>query len=218
MSNAVVACITARNEADNICALVQGLKAKSYGVLVVDDGSTDGTASVARYAGAQVWRHWPAEGISWSQRQAWSVALAQGAQVILQLDAGESHSPTEANELIKALDPADIIIGSRFALRGSYVGGPRQYLSRLATAMCNSRFRQHLTDWTSGYRAFSAAAALQLLGHGYRAKMHGWQIEVLLRAIQDGLRIEEVPITYRAGRSSLNPRAMWEAFSIWAHG
>ncbi len=213
-----VACIAAHNEIDNIASLTWMLREYGFDVLVINDGSTDGTGLRARYAGARVVSHNPAQGIAWSQLQAWSTALADGAQVIVQLDAGESHSPADAKALTWALGPADIVVGSRFMRGSAYIGGPRRYLSKLATAMCNWRFGQHLTDWTSGYRAFTAEAATRLLNHGYKARMHGWQIEVLVRAIQDGMRIAEVPITYRAGRSSFKVSTAMEALGVWLRG
>lgn len=218
MSSPRVACIAARNEIGNIAPLIWMLREQGFDVLVVNDGSTDGTAMRARHAGARVWSHNPAQGIAWSQLQAWSTALADGAQIIVQLDAGESHSPADAKALTYALAGADVVVGSRFMRGGAYIGGPRRYLSKLATAMCNARFHMHLTDWTSGYRAFTAEAATRLLSHGYKARMHGWQIEVLVRALQDGLRIAEVPITYNAGRSSFKASTAMEALGVWLRG
>ena len=72
-----------------------------------------------------------------------------------------------------------------------------------------------LTDWTSGYRVYSAKAAEYLLGCQYRAKMHGWQVEVLFNAIRGGLSISEAPITYTAGRSSFNRSVAGEALGVW---
>ncbi len=218
MSGRVIACIAARDEGGNIYALVRELRARGLDVLVINDGSADSTGELAKAAGATVYGLRPSMGIAESYLTAWSIALTKGATAIVQIDAGGSHLPGDARGLLDTLGGADVVVGTRFATAGCYVGGWRQWLSRLATLACNLRYGFYLTDWTSGYRAFTADAARRLLSHGYRAKMHGWQIEVLIRALQDGLRVTEVPISYLGGRSSFNWRVAWEAFDVWVRG
>jgi dolichol-phosphate mannosyltransferase len=215
------ACITTWNEAQSIGALVRTLVGRGFSVFVVDDASQDNTANQAAAAGAtSVAFRSTRAGIGPCLVQAWHTALAYGCTRIVQLDAGGSHDPLDADRLLTGLDAADVVIGSRFLPKSCYLGGPlyRPYLSRLAAMMCNfAQSEAHWGDWTSGYRAFRANALCRLTVHHYRAKMHGWQIEVLAHAGADGLRIVEAPITYRAGRSSFNARTAWEAFIAWNH-
>ena len=112
-----------------------------------------------------------------------------------------------------------MVVGSRFCPGAAYHGGlRRQGLSRAAALACNVRYFHALTglsDWTSGYRAFSASALRKLARLEYTATMHGWQIEVLLAARWLGLDVLEAPITYYGGRSSFNRRVAGEAFNVW---
>lgn len=149
--------------------------------------------------------------------EAWARAWSAKCDYIVQLDAGGSHSPFDAPSLIHELENgADIAIGSRFCKGAHYVGNPKRALmSRLAASACNLKTGASISDWTSGYRGFSRTALDVLLSERFSAKMHGWQIEVLNRAIEYDLAIREVPITYTAGRSSFNRSVAWEAFKVW---
>ncbi len=208
------ACITTFNEWETIFELVLRLRERGLSVVVSDAASADNTVGMARMAGAHVIEHQERVGIGPALMDAWRYALEQGADRIVQLDAGGSHSPIHVHELL--MNPADLVIGSRF-LHGSYYGGRpwRAALSRLASAACNLKTGARLTDWTSGYRAFSAKAAWDLLSWRYGGAGHAWQIEVAHTALLDGLTIAEVPITYHAGESSFSWRSALEAFRVW---
>jgi len=214
----IVACVTARNEGATLGPLIHNLQAQGIQVIVVDDGSDDYTCKVGLHAGASMIIHTAPEGIGPSLLEAWEEALRQGADVVIQLDAGGSHDPSVAQWLTKGLTQADIVVGSRFMLGGRYHAGRplRRLLSKLASKACSRATGYQVHDWTSGYRAFSRHALESLLQHHYIARMHGWQIEVLDNALQDGLRIVEKPITYTPGQSSLDWRVAWEAFWVWA--
>jgi len=214
-----VAIITTRNEESTIGPLVLALKPR-YDVLVIDDASEDDTYRVALNAGAAEW--WPHPirmGIGPSLMEGWLWALKRGAESVVQLDAGGSHDPGEAPRLVSALQDFDMVIGSRFLPGSRYIGNrKRAALSRLAAAMCNNRqVKPRFTDWTSGYRAFTKDAIGVLLpwGFEYTTTMHSWQIEVLREAIRRKLTIGEVPITYRAGRSSFNRAIARDAVGVW---
>jgi hypothetical protein len=138
---------------------------------------------------------------------------------VVQLDAGRSHFPQAATHLVGRLGDADVLVGSRFREGACYLGDPgRQALSKAAALACNVRYFHALTgvsDWTSGYRVFSAGALRKLARLEYTATMHGWQIEVLQAALWLRLTITEAPITYQGGRSSFNRRVAKEAFGVW---
>lgn len=211
----IAAVITTRNEAGTIGRLVDALYAHADRVIVADADSTDDTLVFADMHGAAVF-HVGRVGIGPALRQAWTCALDFGATRILQIDAGGSHDPHEAPRLLDV--DADMVIGSRFTTGGVYVGRPwRAWLSRAAAAALNTaQPGARYADWTSGYRVFSADLARYLLRVPYQCEMHGWQIEVLARAGEAGARIVEVPITYRAGRSSFNLKIAGEGFQAYS--
>lgn len=211
----VAICITACNEEATIGALVRALKEQGFVVLVGDDSSTDATASEAERAGAVLDRH-EHLGIARSMLRLWRMALGTDAEQFVQMDAGGSHWAGDCAWLLQFLRWSDIVIGTRFITGARYEGRAwRQYASRLASVMCNRRTGEYWSDWTSGYRAFNCKALKLLSEHDYHCRMHGWQIEVLGHAVRDKLRIVEVPIRYKAGRTSLRLSTAVEAFEAW---
>ncbi len=213
----IAACITTYNEAESITSLVRALHDYWWKVYVIDDGSQDKTASLAILAGADVVvQTHGGLGIGPSLMIGWELALQHGATKIVQIDAGGSHNPADAVRLLEGTEHADLVIGSRFMDGSSYFPKTRRYrLSRLATALCNYVHSSSFSDWTSGYRAFSAQVAQRLLEKDYTAKMHGWQIETLGYASSMGFQIAEEPISYIPGESSFSPAVAVEAFGAW---
>jgi glycosyltransferase involved in cell wall biosynthesis len=210
------AVIAAKDEAETIGPLVRALRAQGLGVVVVNDGSTDATRTIAVRHGAVVLDHETGQGIGPSLLQGWRLALGMGADAVVQLDAGGSHDPAQAGQLLAGLDGADMVIGSRFCPGGVYVGRRwRAWASRLAAALLNFAAHARIHDWTSGYRAYSRQALELLLSKSYYQTMHAWQIEVLGQALGARLRVAEQPITYRAGRSSLKAAHVSEAIGEW---
>lgn len=219
---AIGAVITTRNEAGTIRALVSELRANGFApVVVVDDQSDDHTLDFAFDAGAKTLSNLSRYGIGLSLMRGWHWAILANCDYIVQIDAGGSHDPNEAMDLVELARAtgAGVVIGSRFCKGARYTGNPKRALmSRLAAFMCNlAQHGAHYSDWTSGYRVFSRRALETLLPIQYRGRMHEWQIEVLARAGEAGLRIVEAPITYSAGRSSFNRKVAWAAFQMWGH-
>ena len=211
------ACITARNEEETIGPLVNTLVGLGYEVFVVDDGSTDSTGDAVLPYGATVIRHRESQGIGPSLMEAWRAALALGCEAVIQLDAGGSHDPTVAPLIVAGLVATDVVIGSRFCWSSDYQGPRwRRWGSKLAAWLCSRAcgMGAEFTDWTSGYRMFSRKAIETLLEYDYKATMHGWQMEVLWRAVESGLVVSEVPITYRVRQSSLSLKVVLEALRV----
>ena len=217
------AVVTTYNEAATIGVLVGQLQRLGFTAVVIDDLSTDGTATAAIDAGAITYQTMGRKGIGPCLMRGWRYALADGATRIVQLDAGGSHDPLEARRMVDALvtTGADMIIGSRFMHGSGYDNShgrrSRPAMSQAAATACNLATGARFTDWTSGFRAFTAAAAKELLRPWYMSRMHGWQIEVLAQANAYGLRIYEWPIHYVAGRSSFNWKVAHEASNAWLH-
>jgi dolichol-phosphate mannosyltransferase len=206
--------VTTLNEARTIAALIRTCRAQGWAVIVADAASTDGTAAIARRAGATVLDVGRCP-IGPALMAAWHVALDAGAERVLQMDAGGSHDPLDGRRLLAS--HGDLVIGSRFVPGARYFGRPwRRVGSRAAGVACMLRTGVPLHDWTSGFRAFTPEALQVALAGGYRAMMHGWQIEVLVRVLRVGLTVYEVPIQYRAGRSSFGWREVREACRVWA--
>ena len=149
--------------------------------------------------------------------EAWDLALKDGCDYIVQIDAGGSHDPKQIDRFMTALYKGnDVVVGSRFMAGARYIGNPkRRIASRFATWMCNLKTKGNFSDWTSGYRAFSSDALTRLLKFEYKAQMHFWQAEVLHNAWLSRMTIGEVPITYTAGRSSFNRKVALEALRVW---
>lgn len=210
------AVITAKNEAATIGGIVTKLVTDGFKVIVINDGSTDDTAWNALASGAHVVHQFPSAGIGPSLQRAWKIALDEGADRIVQLDAGGSHDPDDAWGLLDKLDTCDMVIGSRFIANSEYIGKPLRALgSKFAAVMLNFASHAHISDWTSGYRAFNRTALNTLAAKQYHQTMHPWQIEVLGYAIERKLRIVEVPITYTAGGSSLKWHHISGAIMEW---
>lgn len=213
--------IPAKDEADTIGRLVT--EAAQYGtVLVVNDGSRDDTGPIAAKSGGLHLRHVSSCGIGLSIMDGWRVALANGAEWILVMDAGGSHDPRDIPKFpafagLNGTRVAHIVIGSRFVPGGRYYGRWwRKACSRFMALLCNlSQSGKWLHDWSSGFRLYSAGAVRQLLAVRYQAKMHAWQIEVLGWARFLHLSIKETPITYVAGQSSLSWSGVLEAALVW---
>lgn len=208
-------CIAARDEAKTIAELVSELWRLGFNVAVCDDGSRDNTATLAAARGAVVDRHEESHGIAQAMMDAWELALYHGAGRIIQMDAGGSHRPADALRFEGAT--ADMVVGSRFLPESAYTGRPwRAAMSRAASVVCSIKTGRWVSDWTSGFRAFTADAALYLLHHqNYVARMHGWQIEVLGKVVQAGMSFIEAPIHYTAGESSFDLSVAREAFDVW---
>lgn len=213
------AVITTLNEEVTIGHLVEDLRGLGLGVIVVDDASDDDTVYDARHAGASVIAHVLRTGIGPSLVEGWRYALEHGAEAVAQLDAGGSHYPQHIPHMIYRLQWAEVVVGSRFCRGAMYHGNvKRAVMSRMAALACNVKHFHRpygINDWTSGYRVFRADALRKLVTVQYTAIMHGWQIEVLRAALLLGMRVTEVPIVYRAGRSSFDGRVAREAFDVW---
>jgi hypothetical protein len=205
------AIITAKNEEATIGALVAKLVSMGLDVVVVDDGSTDSTGKEAITAGATVIRHEASRGIGKSLMEAWKYALEVGWDYTVQIDAGGSHNPTDANSFLKSIDKLagvgitkDLVVGTRFRSDSEYIGRRwRAAASSFVAGLLNWTTHKKISDWTSGYRVFSRMALQELSKPLYITNMHTWQIEVLFEAVRRGLTIAEFPITYRAGDSTM---------------
>ncbi len=195
----VLALIPAWNEAPRVGRIVEGARAY-LPVLVVDDGSTDGTAEVAEKAGATVVRHPRNRGKGAALKTGFAWALAHGYDAVLTLDADGQHDPREIPRFLAALDAGagDLIIGKR---QFSKMPWPRWWSTPLGTVLLSLALGRYIPDNQSGYRLITRRAleSLQLTSDGFEM-----EVEMIAEAIRLGLAIGWVPIRtiYGIGKRS----------------
>ncbi|MGJ4846432.1 glycosyltransferase family 2 protein [Leifsonia sp. Le1] len=198
------------NEEASVAAVVAEVYAKLPGVtcLVVDDGSTDDTARIAKEAGALVASMPFNMGVGGALRLGYQFARDNGFSVAVQIDADGQHDPGNVPSLIAALDGADLVIGARFSGEGDYeVRGPRRWAMNVLSTVLSRVVRTRLNDTTSGFKA-AGPRAIALFAHSFPAEYLGDTIEALVIAARGGLRVAQVPTSMRpraGGQPSHNP-------------
>jgi len=216
------------NEAENVeliaSAILEALPAAV--LLVVDDGSPDGTGRLADGLAAadpriRV-RHRPVkQGLGRAYLDGFGVALAGGATTVVQMDADFSHDPAVLPEMIAPIvgGEADLVIGSRYTTGGSVVdwGLARRVVSRGGSLFARVVLGLRPNDLTGGFKAWRATTLAAVPFGGIHAGGYVFQIEMTFRASRAGARIREVPITFRdrrVGQSKMSRRIIVEALVV----
>lgn len=196
----VLVIVPAWNEARNVGNTVAEVRqaSPSYDVVVVDDGSADGTAEVARAAGATVISLPFNLGVGGAMRTGFTYAHRHGYRQVIQVDADGQHNPADIARVLEGLAHADISIGARFAEVGDYsVGGPRKWAMLFLARTVSRVAKTRLTDVTSGFRAANERALAQYIAY-YPAEYLGDTIDSLVAACHSGLVVTQVPVAMRA--------------------
>jgi dolichol-phosphate mannosyltransferase len=216
------------NEAENVEAISAAILAAlpAATLLIVDDGSPDGTgrladALAASDARVQV-RHRPAKrGLGRAYLDGFGIALAGGARHVVQMDADFSHDPAVLPQLLARLegDEADLVIGSRYTTGGGVVdwGIARRVISRGGSIFARTVLRLPVNDLTGGFKAWRAESLAAIPFDGIHAGGYVFQIEMTFRADRGGARIREIPITFtdrRVGQSKMSRRIVAEALVV----
>ena len=194
-------------------------------ILVVDDNSPDGTADIAERVGAElggieVLRRPVKAGLGNAYRAAFTIGLARGYEVLIQIDTDLSHDPAVLPELVAAIEGgADLVIGSRYVPGGSIPHWParRRALSKYGNAYTGFMLRTGVADATAGYRAYRAGTLRAIDYASTRSKGYGFQIETAYRVSRAGLRITEVPIAFTdrvRGHSKMSLAVMAEEMAL----
>jgi glycosyltransferase involved in cell wall biosynthesis len=218
------------NEAGNIELLLKSVleNLSSAHIVVVDDGSPDGTADlVEAFSQAQalgdrvrVMRRTKKEGLGAAYRAGFARALDEGADICVQMDADMSHDAKYLPALISAVTTgADAALGSRYIPGGAIENWPplRRFLSRWGNRFAAGMLGLAINDATSGFRVYRRSLLQAMSYETVRADGYGFQIEMSHRAVRQGARIIEVPILFKdrvVGESKLTYHIIGEAFLL----
>lgn len=215
-------------EAENIRVVLTRIRkaAPSAHVLVVDDGSPDGTADLAEEVGRElgavaVLRRPGKSGLGPAYRAGFAWGLERDHDPILEMDADLQHDPEVIPLLIEATVDGghDLAIGSRYVRGGAIDGWPvnRQLLSRWGNRYIGLMLSMPVRDATAGFRAYRAEILRRIGLDGMRADGYGFQIEMAYAVARAGGSITEIPITFhqrRGGESKMSPAIVSEAMRL----
>jgi dolichol-phosphate mannosyltransferase len=214
------------NEAENIepfvAAVLEVLPADAR-ILVVDDGSPDGTGAIADRLAAGNERlevlHRPRkEGLGPAYIAGFRAALDGGAGLILEMDSDFSHDPAYLPRLLEAARRADVVLGSRYVPGGgvSDWGPLRKAISRGGSAYAKLVLGVEVEDLTGGFKCFRREVLEAIDLDSIQARGYAFQVEMTYRAIRAGFKVVEVPIVFRdrqTGSSKMDRAIVAEA--IW---
>jgi dolichol-phosphate mannosyltransferase len=221
-------CVPTYNEADNVRPLVgrvlsvlddagiDGL------VLVIDDSSPDGTGRIADEMAAaeprvRVLHRAGKEGIGPAYRDGFRLALAEGADLVVEMDCDFSHDPAALPSLVAAArDDADLALGSRYVAGGGIEawGLLRRAISRGGCLYAQAVLGVGIRDLTGGFKCFRREVLEAIPLDEVTAAGYGFQVEMTYRALLSGFRVREVPITFSdrsAGQSKMSKAIVLEA-------
>jgi dolichol-phosphate mannosyltransferase len=186
------------NEAESIPKILDGLKHLDVDVLVIDDGSPDGTADIVRARNIEVIEREGKQGLGSAYRTGFSIALERGYTYVIEMDADGSHQIKDLKKMMEWIGSADLLIGSRWVSDGSIENWSkfREYLSKSANRYANLLLSLGVKDTTSGFRIYTSALLKKMEISTIRSEGYCFQIEMTRRAISRGGSIAEVPITF----------------------
>jgi dolichol-phosphate mannosyltransferase len=220
-----VLCLPTYNERENLEAMIRALAevldTSRDRVLVIDDGSPDGTGEIAdRLAGELPWvsvlHRETKEGIGPAYVAGFRQALTEGAELVLEMDCDFSHDPADVPRLIAAAEDADLVLGSRYTAGGGTAnwGLLRRIVSRGGCLYAQIILGLRIRDLTGGFKCFRRQALEAIDLDALSARGYGFQIETTFRVKRAGLRVVEIPITFverRAGASKMTGSIVTEA-------
>lgn len=225
-------CLPTYNEIENLERMVRALgneRAKhelDMTVLVIDDGSPDGTGQLADELAAeldwvQVLHRTSKDGLGRAYLAGFRVALDAGAQLIMEMDCDFSHNPEDVVRLVAASKDADLVLGSRGVPGGGVRGWPlhRRLISRGGSLYARTILGLKVRDLTGGFKCFHRRVLETLALDDVEAAGYTFQIELTYRAIQAGFRVKEIPIIFvdrEFGESKMTGSIVREAMiNVW---
>lgn len=232
MQSEVLVVVPTYNEAEDIAAIVEAVRSHAYRLLVVDDGSPDGTGTIVDEIatgddGLDILHRPGKGGLGPAYAAGFSWGLERGADVICEMDADFSHDPEDLPRLVAAVEAgADLAIGSRYVAGGGVENWPwhRRWLSRAGNFYARTMLGTKIGDMTAGFRAFRAETLQKIDFGGCEASGYGFQVEMAWNVAAAGLKVTEVPITFRdrtRGASKMGGAIALEAMLLvtkWGFG
>jgi len=220
-------CLPTYNERESLEPVVRALadvlssSALDASVLVLDDASPDGTGELAdRLAAELPWldvvHRRQKEGLGPAYLAGFARVLADGADLVMEMDCDFSHDPADVPRLVAATAEADLVIGSRYVAGGGVRNwGPvRRAVSRLGCLYARAILTLPVRDATAGFRCFRREVLEGIGLERVTSKGYAFQVETTFRAVRAGFRVSEVPIVFaerRAGRSKMTRAIVAEA-------
>ena len=223
---AVLVVVPTYNERDNLPLIVEAVLAReAYRMLVVDDGSPDGTGALADSLAAKsngrlrVLHRTGPRGLGRSYVEGFTRALAEPVDVVCQMDADFSHDPAILPVLVETVRDHDLVIGSRYVPGGRVVNWPfhRAALSTAANWYIRVALGLRVRDSTAGFRCWRRDALARMPLPQIESDGYAFQIEMAWEAARRGLRIAEVPISFverRRGQSKMSWAIVFEALGL----
>jgi len=202
-------------------ATLPGVAPEDHRILIVDDGSPDGTGEIAERLGeelgiVEVLHRREKSGLGQAYIAGFTHALREGAQRVCQMDADFSHDPAAIPSLVAASERAGLVLGSRYVRGGGVTdwGLLRRFISRGGSLYARTLLGVEPHDLTGGFKCIRREVLEAIELDSVRSQGYVFQIEITYRALLAGFRVEEVPIVFRdrtAGTSKMSPRIALEA-------
>lgn len=224
----VMVVVPTYNERKNLEELVPKVLSQlpDIEILVVDDGSPDGTGQYADALSADDPRvhvlHRPSKmGLGSAYVEGFTYALDAGAEIIVQMDADFSHDPDVIPDLVERIGDHDVVLGSRYITGANVVNWPlsRLFLSYFANVYTHLVTGLPLRDSTGGFKCFRRGVIESIDLDSVRSDGYSFQIEVNFRCWRRGYSIVEIPIVFvdrHSGTSKMSRRIVWEAmWLVW---
>jgi dolichol-phosphate mannosyltransferase len=222
----VTICLPTYNERENLERMLQALREvlpEDGGVLVIDDGSPDGTGQLADELATQipnvsVLHRERKEGLGPAYLAGFRRALEGGAELILEMDCDFSHDPADIPRLIAAAADADLVLGSRYAPGGGVRNWSRirRFISAGGSTYARIILGTKVHDLTGGFKCYRRKVLETIALDRISSKGYAFQIETTYRALRAGFRVAEVPIVFvdrEEGHSKMSRAIVLEA--VW---
>jgi dolichol-phosphate mannosyltransferase len=216
-------CLPTYNERENLERMVHALGEHGVRVLVIDDRSPDGTGDIADELAREldyvdVLHREHKEGLGPAYLAGFRRALADGAQLVLEMDCDFSHDPADVPRLVAAADRADLVIGSRYVPGGAIPnwGLLRRFISRGGCVYAQAVLQTRIRDLTGGFKCYRRGVLEAIDLDAIDSKGYAFQIETTYRALRKGFRVVEIPITFvdrEEGGSKMSKAIVVEA--VW---